>query len=91
MKSPKGSKISRKAKAARVKKEVTRNLLGEEKQIVEYLMDKKGKECWTKEMVHDLGISKVRLSRRLRNLVQKGLVEKIPYGNENRIKLIKTS
>lgn len=72
------------------KKDVTRNLFGEERKIIEYLFDKKGHASWTKEIVRDLGISKVRLSRKLRNLKQKGLIEKIPYGNENRIKLLKT-
>ncbi len=73
------------------KKDVTRNLFAEEKQIIEYLMEKKGKECWTKELARDLNLSKVRLSRKLRNLEQKELIERIPYGNENRIKLLKTS
>jgi uncharacterized membrane protein len=72
------------------KKDVTRNLFGEEKKIIEYLLDKKGHACWTKEIVRELGISKVRLSRKLRNLKQKDLIEKIPHGNENRIKLLKT-
>lgn len=81
--------VSRVVQKARIKKEVTRNLYGEEKKIVEYLMDKKGKECWTKEIVRDVEISKVRLSRKLRSLVQRGLIEKTPYGNENRIKLLK--
>lgn len=73
------------------KKDVTRNLFAEEKQIIEYLMEKKGKECWTKELARDLNIPKVKLSRKLRNLEQKELIERIPYGNENRIKLLKTS
>jgi uncharacterized membrane protein len=71
------------------KKDITRNLFGEEKKIIEYLLNKKGHESWTKELVRELEISKVRLSRRLRNLEQKELIEKIPYGNENRIKLLK--
>ncbi len=69
-------------------KGVTRNLFGEEKSIVEYLLKKEKNECWTKEIAKELSISKVRLSRRLRNLEQKGLIERIPYGNENRIKMI---
>jgi uncharacterized membrane protein len=81
--------ISKKKKAGQVKKELTRNLFGEEKKIIEYLMDKKGHECWTKEIVRELGISKVRLSRKLRNLEQKELIKRIPYGNENRIRLVK--
>ncbi|RLG12231.1 hypothetical protein DRN73_03130 [Candidatus Pacearchaeota archaeon] len=74
----------------KTKKELTKNLFKEEKEIIEYLMEKKGNESWTKEIVRDLGISKVRLSRKLRNLEQKELIEKIPFGNENKIKLLKT-
>lgn len=82
-------KVSKKTQKAKTKKAITRNLFGEEKKIVEYLLERKKNESWTKEIVKDLDISKVRLSRRLRNLQQKGLVQKTPYGNENRIKLVK--
>ncbi len=86
--------IKIKAKTKRSKnskiKDLTKNLFGEEKKIIEYLFNKKRHASWTKEIVRDLGISKVRLSRRLRNLKQKGLIEKIPHGNENRIRLLKT-
>jgi uncharacterized membrane protein len=85
----KKKKISRKRQKTRAKKAITRNLFGEEKKIVEYLLGRKKRESWTKEIVRDLGISKVRLSRRLRSLQQKELIEKIPYGNENRIRLLK--
>jgi len=80
---------SEKRSRENVKKERTMNLFGEEKQIVEYLLNRKGRTCWTKEIVRDLGISKVRLSRRLRNLEQKGLIQRTPHGNENRIELKK--
>lgn len=85
----KKKKISAKRRKTRKKKNMTRNLHGEEKKIVEYLLGRKKNESWTKEIVKDLGISKVRLSRKLRKLQQKDLIEKIPYGNENRIKLLK--
>ena len=65
----------------------TQNLFREEKKIMNYLL--KNKDCWTKEIVKDLEISKVRLSRKLRKLEEKGLIERIPYGNENKIKLKK--
>lgn len=68
---------------------LTTNLYGDEKKIVEYLAEKKGRESWTKEIVRDLQISKVKLSRKLRNLEQLELIKRIPYGNENRIKLLK--
>jgi predicted HTH transcriptional regulator len=69
------------------KKDYSKNLFKEEKQIVNYLY-KKG-ECWTKEIVRDLDISKVKLSRKLRNLEERGLIQREPHGNENRIKLRK--
>jgi len=71
------------------RKGYTRNLFGEEKKIIEYLLSVKGNECWTKELVRNLGISKVRLSRKLRNLEQKDLIIRIPYGNENKVRLKK--
>ena len=83
------NKTVRKKTRERRKKDYTRNLFGEEKKIIEYLLNKKGNESWTKELARELEISKVRLSRRLRSLEQKQLIEKIPYGNENRIKLLK--
>jgi len=77
----------KKKQKKKAKKEISKNLYGDEKKIIDYLADKK--ECWTKEMVKDLEIPKVRLSRKLRSLQEKGLVEKEPHGNENRIKLVK--
>lgn len=72
-----------------IEERLIRNLFEDEKIIVKYLLYKKNNECWTKEIVKDLDISKVKLSRKLRSLEQKGIVKKIPYGNENRIKLLK--
>lgn len=63
----------------------TNNLYRDEKRIINYLLKKK--ECWTKEIVRDLGISKVKLSRKLRSLEEKDLIFREPHGNENRIKL----
>src|SRR3989344_7886041 len=67
----------------------TKNLFEDEKKIVEYLLNKKGNESWTKEILKDLEISKVKLSRKLRSLEQKEIIKRIPYGNENRIRLLK--
>lgn len=68
---------------------LTMNLLEDEKRIVEFLHGRKNQEAWTKEIIKELEISKVKLSRKIRSLVKKELVKKIPYGNENRIKLLK--
>ena len=66
----------------------TQNLFEDEKRIINYLLKKKNKESWTKEISKNLDISKVKLSRKLRSLEAKELIKKIPYGNENKIRLI---
>lgn len=68
---------------------ISQNLFGDEKKIVEFLSKKKRRSCWTKELVKELGISKVRLSRKIRSLVEKGLIEREKFGKENRIILVK--
>ena len=68
---------------------VSLNLFGEEKSIVEFLMAKKGKSCWGKELVRELGISKVMASRKVRSLIEKGIIEKESFGRENKISLRK--
>jgi uncharacterized membrane protein len=52
-------------------------------------MKKKNNECWTKELVKELGIPKVRVSRKIRSLSEKGILSKEKFGNENRIILNK--
>lgn len=69
--------------------ELTKNLFEDEKRIVKYLLGKKGNESWTKEIIKELNISKVKLSRKLRSLEQKEIIKRIPYGNENKIRLLK--
>jgi uncharacterized membrane protein len=66
---------------------ISRNLFGEEKRIVEFLIAKKS--CWMKELVRELGISKVMCTRKVRSLIEKGIVEKENFGKENRISLRK--
>lgn len=73
------------------KQKMLRNLYEDEKKIINFLLEQKDYECWTKELMRGVDISKVKLSRKLRSLEQKGLIKKVPYGNENRIKLIKNS
>lgn len=67
--------------------DLTRNLFEEEKAIVEALLKAKDNELWQKALVFETGISKVKLSRKLRALEHKGIVEKIPFGNTNKIRL----
>ena len=70
-----------------LKEKLTRNLFEEERAIIEILLEKG--ELWQKQLVLQTGISKVKLSRKLRNLEAKGLIEKVPYGNTNKIRLKK--
>lgn len=84
-------KVKEKSKSKKSKgkkeQEIMKNLYEDEKEIVQYLLKRKKNEAWTKEIAREVGISKVKLSRKLRSLKAKGVVEKIPYGNENRIRL----
>ncbi len=69
--------------------ELTRNLIDEEKKVMEAVLQSPEEGVWQKQLETMTGLSKVRLSRKVRNLEQKGLIEKIPYGNANRIRLKK--
>jgi uncharacterized membrane protein len=80
---------SKKSKKKKKEAELTKNLFEDEKRIVKYLMNKKNNESWTKDIIRDLGISKVKLSRKLRSLEQKEIVKRFPYGNENIVRLMK--
>lgn len=71
-----------------LKENLTKNLFEDEKKIVEYLLGRENHECWTKEILKDLGITKVKLSRKLRSLEQKEIIKRLPYGNENKIRLV---
>lgn len=74
--------------SSQLARDLTKNLFDDEKQIILALLECKERELWQKELQQKMGISKVKLSRRLRNLNQKGLIESIPYGNTNKIRLI---
>ena len=76
--------------ATRLKRRVqqkTMNLYGAEKSLVKILLDAPADGLWQNDLVHKSGLTKVKVSRKLRNLEQKGIIEKIPHGNTNRIRL----
>ncbi|MBN2141720.1 hypothetical protein JW711_00165 [Candidatus Woesearchaeota archaeon] len=89
------AKEEEKAEAAEEKRkakeqtQLTRNLFEDEKKIIEVLFKADRQELWQKQLEVRTGIPKVRLSRKLRSLEAKGLIEKIPYGNTNHIRLRK--
>jgi uncharacterized membrane protein len=68
---------------------LTRNLFEEEKLIIKILLVQPMKELWQKQLEIKTGLNKVKLSRKLRSLEAKGLIEKIPYGNTNKIRIKK--
>jgi len=67
------------------KKENNIYLLEEEKKIVNYLKKCDRNESWQKNIQKDLGFSKAKLSRLIRNLESRNLIKKIPFGNTNKI------
>ncbi|MFT4250614.1 MAG: helix-turn-helix transcriptional regulator [Candidatus Woesearchaeota archaeon] len=69
------------------KETLTKNLFKEEEVLVNLLLKQPTKELWQKELTKQSGLTKVRASRKLRNLEAKGVIEKIPYGNTNKIRL----
>jgi uncharacterized membrane protein len=80
-------KQSEQKQNAQEKSDLTKNLFEEEKAIVEVLHAEKTGELWQKQLEIKTGLNKVKLSRKLRSLEQKGVVERIPYGNTNKVRL----
>jgi len=74
-------------KKKKEKEDVTRFLLENEKKVIEELM--KEKELWQKQLQLRTGLSKVKLSRVLKNLENRGLIKKINFGKTNKILLAK--
>lgn len=74
-------------KKSKSKKEVDKYLLDVEKRVLEILREANRHELWQKEIQKNLGLSKAKTSRVVRNLETRGLVEKIPFGNTNKVRL----
>lgn len=69
------------------KKEVTPSLIDNEQKVVNFL--KETGEVWQKQIQQATGFSKAKVSRVIRNLEARGVVNKVPYGNTNKISLKK--
>ncbi len=63
------------------------SLYEEEQKIIDALNAVPQHELWQKELLQKTGLTKVKLSRRLRSLEQRAMIEKIPYGNTNKIRI----
>lgn len=64
------------------------HLLEPEQEIMKALLKSKNYTMWQKELQIAAGFTKSRLSRTVRNMQERGIIEKIPYGSTNKIKLI---
>lgn len=78
---------ARRKKTGEKIEEVERYLLDNEKKVVQELG--KDKELWQKQLQLRTGLSKVKLSRVLKNLEARGLIKKINFGKTNKILLKK--
>lgn len=62
-------------------------LLDEEKGIIEFLSHSDRHESWQRKIQDKFNLSKAKTSRLIRNLESRNLIEKIPFGNTNKIRL----
>ncbi len=71
-----------------LKEKAFSHLLESEQAIANALLKAKDHTMWQKELQIAVGFTKSKLSRTIRNMEQRGLVKKIPYGATNKIGLI---
>ncbi len=64
------------------------HLLDKEKKIVRALAKADDNTMWQKKLQYKTGFTKSKLSRTLRNLEERNVVEKMPYGTSNKVRLI---
>ena len=69
------------------KTDVDKYLMESEKAILNELKTADRGELWQKQLQLKTNFSKAKLSRLIRNLEQRNLVEKIPFGNTNKVRL----
>jgi DNA-binding MarR family transcriptional regulator len=67
--------------------EIERYLMESEKKVIDELKNADRGEMWQKQIQAATGFSKAKLSRLVRNLEARHLVEKIPFGNTNKIRI----
>lgn len=70
-------------------KAIAPQFVEEEQKVVELLKNAENHELWQKQLLQETGLSKVKLSRLLRNLEERGVVTKQIFGNTNKIALKK--
>jgi len=83
------NKIVKKIIKKRAVQDYTSYLIESEKTVVEELRKAEKNEIWQKQLQLATGFSKAKMSRVVRNLESRGIIEKITLGNTNKIKLKK--
>jgi uncharacterized membrane protein len=63
-------------------------LVEHERVVVELLKNSEGNILWQKQIQHKTGFSKVKVSRVIRSLEERGVIKKEPWGNTNKIHLV---
>ncbi|MDP1695316.1 MAG: hypothetical protein Q8L29_00180 [archaeon] len=69
------------------KRDIESHLIDSEKLILKTIKESERGEIWQKQLQLKTNFSKAKLSRVIRNLESRNLVEKIPFGNTNKIRL----
>ena len=75
------SKLAGKTKKTSNSSEIDKHLVDAEKKILDNLRKSDRGELWQKQLQLSTGFSKAKLSRVIRNLEARNLIEKIPFGN----------
>ena len=79
---------AKKNKKSNLKSEIIEeHLVESEKRIINELKKAEKNQLWQKQLQTQTGFSKAKLSRTIRNLESRNLIQKIPMGNTNKIKL----
>ena len=73
-------------KKKKKEKQILNLLEKDELKIYKFLLEKNN-EIYQKDLIYELGLNKVKITRVLNNLVKKNLIEKISYSNTNKIKI----
>lgn len=64
------------------------HLVEKEREVVDALMEKDDYTMWQKELQNATGFTKSKLSRTLKRMEERGIVDKMPYGTSNKVKLV---
>ncbi|MEK7486539.1 MAG: hypothetical protein AABZ60_19620, partial [Planctomycetota bacterium] len=77
------SDLSKKLSLSRNQQTTVRMLEGDLKKMYLFILEKQ--ECLQKDLVYELGMPKVKVTRLLDKLDEKGLVKRLSYGKTNKI------